>query len=85
MPLEFEQVVEAGESETTSVEIKLAPRGVKKDQTMMRCMLAAQSRDDFAKCLNSGPTTSINVHVGVEIGGYHDTQHVDVATSAFVA
>lgn len=84
VPMEFDQVVEAGESETTSVEIKLQPRGVKKNQTMMRCMLAAQTRDDFAKCLNSG-ATSLNVHLGLEVGGYHDTQHVDVVTPAFYA
>jgi hypothetical protein len=85
VPMEFEQVVEAGESETTSVEIKLAPRGQKKDQTMMRCMLAAQTRDDFAKCLNSGAQTSVDVHVGLEVSGYHDTMHVDVVTPALYA
>lgn len=82
VPMEFEQIIDAGESETTSIEIKLLPRGARKDQKMMRCMLAAQSRDDFAKCLNSG-TASLNLHVGVEVGGYHDTQHVDVITPAY--
>lgn len=85
VPLEFEQVVEAGESETTSVDIKLQPKGAKKDQAMMRCMLAAQTRDDFAKCLNSGATASLNVHMGIEVGGYHDSQAVDVITPAYFA
>ncbi|APR86712.1 hypothetical protein A7982_12061 [Minicystis rosea] len=82
VPMEFEQVVEAGESETTSVDIKLLPKGAKKDQAMMRCMLAAQTRDDFAKCLNTGVAASLNVRMGLEVGGYHDTQHVDVITPA---
>jgi hypothetical protein len=85
VPMEFEQVVEAGESETTAVDVKLQPRGAKKDQAMMRCMLTAQTRDDFAKCLNTGAAASINVHLGLEVGGYHDTDHVDVLTPAFTA
>ncbi|MFT3768750.1 MAG: DUF3570 domain-containing protein [Minicystis sp.] len=80
--MEFEQVVEAGESETTSVDIKFLPKGAKKDQAMMRCMLAAQTRDDFAKCLNTGVAASLNVRMGLEVGAYHDTQHVDVVTPA---
>ena len=81
--MEFEQIVDVGESETNTVEIKLGPRGVKKDQVMMRCMLAAQERDDFAKCLKGGATSSLNLHMGLEISGYHDTEHVDVVTPAF--
>jgi tetratricopeptide (TPR) repeat protein len=85
VPMEFEQAVDASESETNTVEIKLGPKGVKKDQVMMRCMLAAQTRDDFAKCLNTGATSSLNLHLGLEVSGYHDTEHVDVVTPAFVA
>jgi len=85
VPMEFEQVVDATESETSTVEIKLVPKGVKKDQVIMRCMLAAQERDDFAKCLKGGATSSLNLHLGLEISGYHDTEHVDVVTPALVA
>lgn len=83
VPMEFEQVVEAGESETTSIDIKLLPKGQKKDQAVMRCMLAAQTRDDFSKCLDTGIASSLNVHMGLEVAGYHDTQAVDVITPAY--
>lgn len=83
VPMEFEQVVEAGESETTSIDIKLLPKGQKKDQAVMRCMLAAQTRDDFSKCLNTGFASSLNVRMGLEVSAYHDSQAVDVLTPAY--
>ena len=85
VPMEFEQVIEAGESETTSVDLKLQPRGARKDQAMMRCMLAAQTRDDFARCLDTGVAASLNLRMGIEVSGYHDTQSVDVLTPAYHA
>ena len=82
--LEFEQTIDAAEFETATVEIKLGPRGAKGDQAMMRCMLAAQTRDDFAKCLKSDSGPSLNLHLASEMSGYHDTDHVDVVTPAFL-
>jgi uncharacterized protein DUF3570 len=82
--LEFEQTIDAAEFETATVEIKLGPKGAKGDQAMMRCMLAAQTRDDFAKCLKSGTGPSLNLHLATEMSGYHDTDHVDVITPAFI-
>jgi hypothetical protein len=83
--LEFEQTIDAAEFETATVEIKLGPKGAKGDQAMMRCMLAAQTRDDFSKCLKSDSGPSVNLHLATEMSGYHDTDHVDVITPAFVA
>ncbi len=84
--LEFEQAVDATEFETTTVDIKLGPKGAKGDEAMKRCMLGAQTRDDFAKCLNrtssSGP--SLTIHFGTELSGYHDTDHVDVISPALL-
>lgn len=80
--LEFEQTIDAAEFETATVEIKLGPKGAKGDPAMMRCMLAAQTRDDFGKCLKSGTGPSLNFHLATEMSGYHDTDHVDVVTPA---
>jgi hypothetical protein len=83
VPLEFEQVIDATEGQTVTVDIKLGPKGAKGDQVMMRCMLAAQTRDDFAKCLNKGGTLiPLNVRAGLEVSAYHDTNNVDVVTPA---
>jgi hypothetical protein len=84
VPMEFEQVIEAADGQTINVDITLGPKGAKKDQVMMRCMLAAQTRDDFAKCLNKGSGPALDVHLGLEVSGYHDTQSVDVITPALV-
>ena len=83
--LEFEQSIDAAEFETATVEIKLGPKGARGDQAMMRCMLGAQTRDDFAKCLKSGSGPSFNLHLATEISGYHDSDHVDTFTPALVA
>lgn len=80
--LEFEQTIDATEFETTTIDIKLGPKGVKGDQVMMKCMLAAKTRDDFAKCLNKSSGPSVNIHLGFEFSAYHDTQNVDVGTPA---
>jgi hypothetical protein len=82
--LEFEQTIDVAEFETATVDIKLGPKGAKGDQAMMRCMLAAQTRDDFAKCLKSDSGPSLNLHLATEMSGYHDTDHVDVITPAVV-
>lgn len=83
--LEFEQTIDVAEFETATVEIKLGPKGAKGDQVMMRCMLAAQTRDDFSKCLKSDSGPSLNLHLTTEMSAYHDSDHVDVMTPAFAA
>jgi hypothetical protein len=83
--LEFEQSIAAAEFETATVEIKLGPKGAKGDQAMMRCMLGAQTRDDFARCLKSDSGPSFNLHFATELSGYHDSDHVDTVTPAFIA
>jgi len=84
--LEFEQVIDATEFETSTVDIKLGPKGAKGDQTIVRCMLAAATRDDFAKCLNKGPSggPSLTIRAATELSAYHDTDHVDVFSPAFL-
>ncbi|HVY48716.1 MAG TPA: DUF3570 domain-containing protein, partial [Minicystis sp.] len=85
--MEFEQVVDLNEGETVTVDVKLAPKGLKgRDTQIMKCMLAAQSREDFQKCLSGGNKGStLNYHFGSEVSGYHDTDHVDVVTPALFA
>ena len=84
---EFEQSVDLAEGETVTVDVKLQPKGVKgRDTQIMKCMLAATTREDFQKCLSSGAKgPSLNYHFGTEFSGYHDTDHVDVVTPAFFA
>jgi hypothetical protein len=83
--LEFEQVVDVAESETASIDIRLAPKG-SKDRTTVKCVLEASTREEVAKCLGTGPGPSIGAdltkRVTLEVSGYHDSDHVDVATPA---
>lgn len=81
--LGFEQVVDIAEFETVTVDIRLAPKGAK-DRAVMKCILEAQTRDDFAKCVGSGTgiATGLNIRVGSEVSGYHDSDSVDVLTPA---
>ncbi len=81
--LEFEQSIDAAEFETATVEIKLGPKGARGDQVMMRCMLGAQTRDDFATCLKSDSGPSYDLHLVTELSAYHDTDRVDTFTPAF--
>jgi hypothetical protein len=80
--LEFEQSVNVGEFETASVEVKLVPKGSAiTDSTIMKCMTAAKTREDFAKCIGDGPAGSeLNVLVGTEISAYTDDDAVSVVT-----
>ncbi len=85
----FDQVVEAAEFETAIVEIKLRPKGLQgADQATIRCMSEARTREDIAKCVGGGGIglpTGLNLTVGTELSGYHDSDHVDVVSPAFYA
>ena len=89
--LEFEQVVDVGEFETATVDIKLGPKGAKGDRAVMKCFAEAKTREDFAKCINGGAagskslTSGLNLRAGFELSGYHDSDHVDVVTPALLA
>jgi hypothetical protein len=82
-PVEFEEVVTLAEGETTTVDVKLVPRGAK-NQAAMRCLLTAQTSDDFAKCVHpeGGLAASLDTHLNFELSGYHDDDHVDVVSPA---
>lgn len=82
--LESEQVVDLTEFETATIDIRLGPKG-SKDPALMKCMLAATSREDFAKCVGAsagGPSiiAGVNKLFTLEVSGYHDSDHVDVLT-----
>jgi hypothetical protein len=81
--LEFEQVVDVAEFETVTVDIRLAPKGAK-DRAVMKCILEAKTRDDFAKCVGAGTsmTAGLNKRLGLEVSGYHSSDSVDVLTPA---
>lgn len=83
--LEFEQLVDLGEFETVTVDIKLAPRGARADSTVMRCMAQASTREELARCINGpakGAGAGLSFRAGLEISGYHDSDHVDVGSPA---
>jgi Protein of unknown function (DUF3570) len=84
---EFEQVIDVGEFETTSIEIKLLPPGARlKDATILKCMSTAKTPDEFARCVGSGGGKSgLNYTVGLELSGYHDNNFTDVITPAILA
>lgn len=81
-PLEFEQTVSVGEFETASIDVRLVPKGATiTDSAIMKCMTAAKTREDFAKCIGEGPAGSeLNFLVGTEVSGYVDDDHVAVVT-----
>jgi hypothetical protein len=83
--LEFEQVVDAVEGETATIDIRLAPKG-SKDKTTVTCVLKATTREEVAKCLGTSTESSIGADLtktlALEISGYHDSDNVDVLTPA---
>lgn len=85
--LEFEQTVIVGEFETGNVEVRLVPKGATiTDSTIMKCMTAAKTREDFAKCIGDGPRGSeLNYLFGSEVSGYVDDDHVAVVTPGVYA
>lgn len=80
--LAFEKEIDLSEGATESIEIKLTPKESAFDQSaVMKCMQAAKSREDLAKCVgDEGEKTPINVTITSEVSGYHDDDHVDVLT-----
>ncbi len=85
--LEFEQTVSVGEFETGNVDVRLVPKGATiTDSTIMKCMTAAKTREDFAKCIGEGPKGSqLNYLFGTEISGYADDDNVAVVTPGVFA
>lgn len=81
---EFQQVVDVGEFETVSVDVKLVPKGSRpQDAAVMKCVAQSQTREELAKCIaGSGGGTGLNYRAGLEVSAYHDSDHVDVATPA---
>lgn len=81
--LTFQQVVDVGEYETVTIDIKLVPKGERPDPAIMKCMAKAQTREELARCIAGGEEGSgLNFRVGLEASGYHDSDHVDVTTPA---
>ncbi len=80
--LEFEQTVSVGEFETASIDVRLVPKGATiTDSAIMKCMTAAKTREDFAKCIGEGPGgAELNILVGAEMSGYVDDDNVAVVT-----
>lgn len=83
-PVEFEQVVDLAEFETATIDLKLLPPGeALRDAKVMKCMAEARTKEEFAKCIESGGAgNELNVRVGFEFSGYHDSDNVDVVTPA---
>jgi hypothetical protein len=85
--LEFEQTVSVGEFETGNVDVRLVPKGATiTDSTIMKCMTAAKTREDFAKCIGEGAQGSeLNYLFGAEISAYTDDDNVSVLTPGVYA
>ncbi len=82
--LEFEQVVDITEYESVTVDLQLGPKA-SKDRALMKCLLSAKSRDDFEKCVGGsggGGLKGLNLRMGFEVSGYHDSDATDVVTPA---
>lgn len=82
--LEFEQIVDVTEFESVRVDIQLGPKA-SKDRTLMKCLLSAKTRDDFEKCVgesSGGGLRGLNLRMGLEVSGYHDSDATDVVTPA---
>ncbi len=85
LPLRFEQEVLLEVSKRLTVEVRLAAGPPKwATRRELKCMLEAQSPDDFAKCLNkrTSSTADLTVRLGVELSGYSDTMDVHVLAPA---
>jgi hypothetical protein len=85
---EFDERVNVAEFESATVDIKLLPKGVKKDADLARCFAQAKSREDIAKCVNgggssSGSSSGVNLRASFEFSAYHDSDSVDTVTPAF--
>jgi hypothetical protein len=84
---EFEQLVDVGEFETVSIDIKLLPPGSRlKDGKVLKCMAEAKTPDEFARCVGAGESKrSLNYGMGLEFSAYHDSDHTDTVTPALLA
>ncbi|AKT41981.1 DUF3570 domain-containing protein [Chondromyces crocatus] len=81
--LEFQQLVDVAEFETVTIDIKLVPKGERPDPAIMKCMAKAQTRQELAQCIaGGGEGANLNYRMGLEVSGYHDSDHVDVVTPA---
>src|SRR5262249_411005 len=81
---EFIKDIDAVEFETQTVDIKFVPKGTIANEERTRCLLAALKREDQLRCLGLGPNAStLTVRAGMELAGYHDTDHVDVLSPAW--
>ncbi|HZF47080.1 MAG TPA: DUF3570 domain-containing protein [Polyangiaceae bacterium] len=82
--VEFEQVINAAEGETATIDIQLVPKG-SKDRKTVRCVLEAKTQDEVAKCLGTASGASdLTKRMSLEVSGYHDSDHVDVVTPAIL-
>lgn len=87
--LEFEQIVDAGEFETTTIDIKLGTKG--RDPAVAACLSKAKTREELAECLGKGgpgggsTSANLDVRVGSELSVYHDNDSTDVVTPAITA
>lgn len=81
----LEQDVDLSEGKTETIDLKLVPAEARVDDTaIMQCLRKAKTKDELAKCIgDSGDKTPLNVTMGTEVSGYHDTDHVDVLSPAF--
>ncbi len=88
LQLRFEQEVLLEPSKRLTVNIRLAPGPPKwATRRELKCMLEAQSPDDFAKCLNkrTSSTADLTTRLGIELSGYSDTMDVHVVAPAVSA
>jgi hypothetical protein len=82
---EFEQVVDATEFETTTVEVKPTAKG-SNDPAVSKCLLGAKSTEEISACFSKNSLASkLTWKVGSELSVYTDSDRVDVVTPAAFA
>jgi hypothetical protein len=83
LPVSFEQDVTLRPAKSLTIPLRLA-RGLPKwaTQNELKCMLGAQSAEQFSKCLRKRrkQSSNLNVRVFAEASGYTDSMDVDVVT-----
>jgi hypothetical protein len=74
LPLRYKRTIRLEAGSNLPIAIELTPYSPE-----VKCVLEAQTADALAKCLSkANGASNLNVRVGLELSGYHDTMHVDV-------
>lgn len=82
---EFVAEIDAVEFETKPIEIKFEQdAGTDEKRKILDCLLLARTQSELSKCVPQGAAApSLTIKAGMEVAGYHDSDHVDVISPAW--